>query len=91
MHRGRKGSSQTLRICPFVGQDQRMSETEHLRVRGVGASREDALKDADAQAAQYFGDAPTIKEIGEARAHSRSYDGSVELWEIDVIWRPRPD
>ncbi|WP_426561086.1 hypothetical protein ACPPVT_13570 [Angustibacter sp. McL0619] len=65
-----------------------MSEGEHLRVRGIGASREEALKDADAQAAQYFGGVATIKEIGEARAHSRSYDGSVELWEIDVVWRP---
>jgi hypothetical protein len=67
-----------------------MTEGERLRVRGVGASREDALRDADAQAAQYFGDGATVKEIGEARAHSRSYDGSVDLWEIDVVWWPEP-
>ncbi|GAA4362013.1 hypothetical protein [Angustibacter luteus] len=67
-----------------------MTESEHLAVLGIGASREAALEDATSQAAEYFGDQPVDKEIGQARAHRRSYDGSVELWEIDVIWRRKP-
>ena len=64
-----------------------MSESEHLAVLGIGASRDAALEDAASQAAEYFGDQPVVKQIGQARAHRRSYDGSVELWEVDVIWR----
>ena len=63
--------------------------TEQLHIQGLGATREAALSDADAQALAYFGATqPTTRDIGTASVQDRLIDGSVLTWSVVCTYRP---
>jgi len=64
--------------------------SEHLDVSGIGSTRDLALERADKQARQYF-DLDHIDRlerlIGRAQAMTTAFDGTVQVWSINVEYR----